>query len=149
MKRPRIVWLLIILLVSLALGGFSGAIPMLSDPVNGGYLQFGELLDLLPVPNLILPGLFLLVFMGIIPLLLAYALIARPTWKWAENIFRWNPHYWAWTATLVLVAILAAWLAYEGSLLGWWPITYITAFQGFLILLFAVLPGVRKYYFGS
>ena len=43
MKRPFTVWLLVLLLVSLALGGFSGGIPMLADPQSGGYLILGLL----------------------------------------------------------------------------------------------------------
>ena len=119
---------------------------MLADPVSGGYLQFEDLLPLLPVSNFILPGLFLLIFMGIFPLVIAYALIFRPTWSWADKALNWSKHYWAWTATLVLVAGIAIWLGYEGWLVGWWPITTITAVQGILILLFAVIPSVRKFY---
>jgi len=146
MQRPFMLWPLIFVLLFLALGGFSGGIPMLTDPANGGYLQFAELLPLLPVSNLILPGLFLFVVMGLFPLLLAYALIARPAWNRVDSFFRWSKHYWAWTATLILVAIIAIWLAFEGWLLGWWPITYATAVIGFLILLFAMVPSVRKFY---
>ena len=49
MKRPFMLWPLIFCLFFLSLGGFSGGIPMLADPANGGYLQFGDLLPLLPV----------------------------------------------------------------------------------------------------
>ena len=146
MKKPFLLWPLICVLVFLALGGFSGGIPMLMDPANGGYLQFADLLPLLPVSNLILPGLFLLIVMGLYPLLLAYALIARPTWKWIDRLFQWSKHYWAWTATLIFVAIIALWLIYEGWLIDWFPITYITAVLGLLIFLIAMLPSVRKFY---
>jgi hypothetical protein len=139
-------WSLIIVLISFALGGFSGGIPMLADPVNGGYLQFADILPLLPVPNLVLPGLFLIAVMGLFPLFLVYALIARPEWTWLDRFFQWSKHYWAWTGTLILVAIIAIWLAYEGWLIGWFPITYFTAIQGLLILLFAMVPSVRKFY---
>jgi len=146
MHRPFMIWPLILVLLFLALGGFSGGIPMLADPANGGYLQFGDMLPLLPVSNFILPGLFLLFGMGLFPLVLAYTLIAHPDWHWVNRLFQWSKHYWAWTATLILVVIIAIWLAYEGSLLGWWPITYATAVIGGLILLFAMLPGIRKFY---
>ena len=146
MKRPLMLLPLIFVLVFLSLGGFSGAIPMLADPVSGGYLQFEELLPLLPVSNFILPGLFLLSFMGIYPLLLVYGLIARPTWPWVDKLFGWSKHYWAWTGCIILAVVIAIWLGYEGWLVGWWPITFFTAALGALILLIAIIPGVRNYY---
>jgi hypothetical protein len=145
-RRPVMLWPLIFVLLCLSLGGFSGGIPMLADPTQGGYLQFADLLPLLPVSNFVLPGLFLFVGMGLFPLLLIFALIVRPDWNWVEKLFQWSKHYWAWTATLILVLIIAVWLAYEGWLLGWWPITYATAVMGFFIFLFAMMPRVQKYY---
>ncbi|MGB2964520.1 MAG: hypothetical protein WBB69_11100 [Anaerolineales bacterium] len=146
MKRPFMLWVLLIVLVLLSVGGFSGAIPMLADPVSGGYLDFEELLPLLPVSSFFLPGLFLLIYMGFIPLLLVYGLIARPRWSWLDRSFTWSGHHWAWTGTIILSAGIAIWLAYEGWLVGWWPITIITAVQGGLILLIALIPNLRKYY---
>ena len=146
MKRPFMLWPLILVLVFLALGGFSGGIPMLADPANGGYLQFGEILQDLPVSNFILPGLFLLTVMGIFPLFLAYGLIVRPNWRWLDRLFQWSGHHWAWTGCLVLVGIIAIWLAYEGRLIGWFPITYITAILGLLIFLFTMAPSMRNFY---
>ena len=146
MKRPITVWLLVLLLVSLALGGFSGGIPMLADPQSGGYLDFGHLLAELPVSNFILPGLFLSLFLGFVPLILVYGLIAKPDWPWLDRYFKWSKHHWSWTGTIFQVIGLALWLFVEWLMIGWWPITTITAVQGALILFVAVLPGLRKYY---
>ena len=146
MRRPFMLWPLIIVLIFFAGGGFYGGIAMLMDPETGGSLQFADLLPLLPVSNFILPGLFLLVAMGMLPLLLAYALIARPDWPWVDSLFRWSHYYWAWTGTLIFVAVLAVWLIVEGLLVGFFPITYFTAGEGLLILLLALLPSVRTFY---
>lgn len=146
MKRPFMLWPLFLTLVFLAMGGFSGGIPMLADPANGGYLNFGEMLPDLPVSNFILPGLFLLIVMGIFPLFLAYGLIARPSWRWLDRLFQWSKHHWSWTGCLVLVGITAIWLGYEGWLVGWWPITYATAVMGGVILIIIITPSVRKFY---
>ncbi len=146
MQRPIMLWPLVICLLILAFGGgLAGGIMMLLDP-SGELLGVAEVLPLLPVPNFILPGLFLLVVMGLFPLLLAIALVTRPNWSWADSLLQWSNHYWAWTATLILVAILALWLLYEVWLIGFFPITYVTAVIGLLILLFALIPGVRRYY---
>ena len=146
LKRPLMLWPLIIVLILLSLGGFSGGIPMLIDPLSGGYLNFEDLLPLLPVSNLILPGLFLIAYMGLFPLLLVYGLIARPSWTIVDKYFLWSGHHWAWTGSIILSAGIAIWLGYEGWLVGWWPITTITAVQGGLILILALIPSVRKHY---
>jgi len=146
MKRPFLLWILILLLLSLSLGGFSGAIPMLADPANGGYLDFGHLLESLPVNNFILPGLFLLFFMSLFPLFLSYGLIAKPVWPWTEKFIGWSKHHWSWTGTIVLVIGTVVWLTVEGLMVGWWPITTITAVQAGLILMVALVPKLRKYY---
>ncbi len=145
MRRPFMLWPLVFFLLVLALGGFYGGIAMLTDP-TGRTLEVADVLPLLPVPNYILPGIFLLVVMGLFPLLLSFALIARPNWSWVDSLFQWSKYYWAWTATLILVAITAIWLVVESMLIGFFPITLITAVLGLFILLFALLPGVRKYY---
>jgi hypothetical protein len=146
MKRPFFVWVLALVLLLLSAGGFSGGIPMLADPANGGYLDFGEILALLPVSSLLLPGLFLLSFMGLLPLVLIYGLLARPVWPWLDSLFAWSRHHWSWTGTLFLAGGTAIWLLYEGSLVGWWPITIITAVQGLIIFLLTLIPRVRNYY---
>jgi hypothetical protein len=146
MKRPFALWLLLFSLIFLALGGLYGGIAMLTDP-SGNLLQMAEILPLLPVPDYTLPGLFLLLVMGVAPLFLTYALLARPAWKWADAISRWNNHHWAWTGTVALGVVLALWLVVEGFMIGFeWPIQYVTAVNGILILLFALVPSVRKYY---
>ena len=145
MKRSIALWFLLFWLVFLALGGLYGGITMLIDP-TGGMLQVSEILPQLPVSNFVLPGLFLLVVMGVWPLFLAYALFAQPNWQWVDSL-NWRGYHWAWAGTMVLCVVLALWLLVEGVLIGFlWPIQYVTAVNGLLILLFALLPRVRAYY---
>lgn len=146
MKHSFILWLLIFALLFLALGGLYGGIAMLADP-TGRSLQVNEILPLLPVTDFIFPGLFLLFVMGLGPLILIYGLLARPNWNWADKLSRWSGHYWSWTGTLVLGLLLAGWLGVQGLLIGFkWPIQYVTAVNGFLIILLALAPGIRKLY---
>ena len=146
MQRSYTFWLLLFFLLFLLLGGLYGGIAMLTDP-TGGSLQLTEILPLLPVSDYILPGIFLLVAMGLAPLLLAYGLLARPKWRWAEGMSRWSGNRRAWTGTLVLGVTLAAWLIIQGLLIGFkWTIQYITAVNGFLIVLLVLLPGIRRFH---
>jgi len=146
MKRPATLWILVFWLLFLALGGLYGGIAMLLDP-SGGSLQMTEVLLLLPVPNYVLPGLFLLGIMGMFPLFLVYGLLVRPNWLWTEFILSRTQYHWAWIGTVSLSIVLAIWLIVQGLLIGFqWPIQYVTAINGLLILLFAFLPSIRKFY---
>jgi len=144
MKRNAVVWLLIFALLFLAFGGFFGGIAMLLDP-SGSSLDMDAVLPMLPVPDYTLPGLFLLLVMGMGSLLLVYGLLARPRWRWAEAVTRWSGYHWAWTGTLALGIILCIWLIVQGLLIGFkWPIQYVTAANGLVIILLTLLPGVRS-----
>ena len=146
MQRPLTLWPLLFLLLFLGLGGLYGGIAMLSD-ATGGSLQLTEVLPLLPVPDYTLPGLFLLIVMGLAPLVLVHGLLTRPNWLWAETLSRWSGHHWAWTGTLGLGVTLAIWLVVQGLLIGFrWPIQYITAVNGLLIVLLVLVAGVRRFY---
>lgn len=146
MHRPFALWILAVSLVFLALGGLYGGIAMLTDP-SGGSLQMAEILPLLLVPNYILPGLFLIVVMGLAPLWLTYGLLMHPNWRWVDTWSRWSGYYWAWTGTLALGLVLMLWLIVQALLIGYrWPIQYVTTTNGLLILLLVSVPGVRKFF---
>lgn len=146
MKHPLAVWILAFWLLFLAFGGLYGGISMLLDP-SGASLQMEAVLDLLPVSDYLLPGLFLLLVMGISPLALIYGLLARPDWPWLQSLLRRFGAHWAWVCTVLLGLGLLLWLAVQGFLIGFqWPIQYVTAANGLLILLFAFLPPVRAHY---
>jgi hypothetical protein len=146
MKRPISLWLLVFLLLFLSFGGFFGGLFMLLDP-TGRALGMDVVLPLLPVPDFVLPGLFLIVFMGIFPLVLVYGLIWKPDSKWADRITAWSGHYWAWTGVIFLGLVLMVWLGFQGVLIGFqWPIQYITLANGLLILMATIMPGIRRFY---
>ncbi|KUO61532.1 hypothetical protein APF79_01700 [bacterium BRH_c32] len=146
MKRPMAIWILIFWLLFLAFGGLYGGIAMLLEP-SGNLLQMTEVLQLLPVSNYLLPGLFLLFVMGVLPLFLIYGLFARPNWAWLESFFHKIEYHWAWSGTVILGVVLAIWLIVQGVLIGFkWAIQYVTAINGLFILLLVFLSPVRRYY---
>jgi hypothetical protein len=146
MKRPFSLWILVFFLVFLALGGFVGAYSFLTDP-TGNSLGMEKELALLPVPNYILPGLFLLLVMTITPLFLTFGLLARPDIPFIQIVFRFSPHHWSWTGTVVLGIGLMLWLVVEAYFIGFFaPIQYVTAINGLLILLMPFIPEIKKYY---
>jgi hypothetical protein len=145
MRKPITLRLLVASLIFLAFGGLYGGISMLTDP-TGKSLQMDSVLPKLLLPNYILPGIFLLLVMGLTPLVLAYSLVARPSWAWIQNLIPASQYHWAWLATLAIGIVLMVWLAVQAALIGFrWSIQYITATNGIVILFLTLLPGVRKY----
>jgi hypothetical protein len=146
MKRPLPLWILLLWLVFLAFGGLYGGIAMLIDP-SGDAMGVDVLLPLLPVPDFILPGLFLIFEMGLAPLVLVFGLLARPNWAWADALTRWSGHYWAWTGTLFLGFLLLLWLAVQAMLIGFTTgIQYVMLVNGVALPGFALWPSVRRLY---
>ena len=145
MKRPFSIWLLVITLIVLALGGLSGAYGFLSDPSGSG-MGMSEQLERLPVPDYTLPGVFLLVVMFIFPLLLAYGHLARPRWKFLDPLVTWSQQHWAWGGSLALGLGLVVWLVIQAFFIGFSaPIQWFTAFLAASILVNTLVPPTRKY----
>jgi len=143
-RRPLALWGLIGALAFLSLGGWYGGVAMLLDP-SGVALGMDEVLPRLPVADFVLPGLFLIVVMGIGPLVVAYGLRARPRWPVLAGVERASGRSWAWSAALALGLVLAAWLALQGALIGFrWPIQYVTAGNAAAIVALALSPAVQR-----
>ena len=97
------------------------------------------------MPNYVGPGVFLVVVMGLLPLALAFGLLARPDGRWAAAVARLSGHHWAWTGALVLGVVLLLWLAVQAWLIGFtWPIQFVTAGNAVAIVVLASLPAVRR-----
>lgn len=143
MGRRLALWALVVSLIFLAFGGLYGGLSMLRDP-SGAALGMDVVLPRLPVPNYVLPGVFLVVVMGLMPLGLAYGLLARPASPWAAAVARLSGHHWAWTGAIMLGVVLVLWLAVQAWMIGFsWPIQFVTAANAVAIVVLASLPAVR------
>jgi hypothetical protein len=136
---------------SFCIGEFYGGISFLSDPLQQNNTMNVPLsmLDGLFIHNFILPGLFLLIVIGIVPFLIAFGLTFRPVWVWTDALNRWTHRHWSWTAACLLSIILILWLGVEilimrsGKL---FPPQIATGALGFILFGLVWLPAVRKNY---
>jgi hypothetical protein len=131
-RKPFAVWALIADLIVLGLGGLYGGILFVLDPSGAAMGVPLSLLDGLPLPDFLLPGLFLLGVMGLAPLALVVAV-----WR------RWPR---TWQALMGLGAVLLLWLAGEFVLWGYQaPIQIITSVLCAGLLGFGLLPATRRW----
>lgn len=149
-RMPFLVSVLIALLIVLGIGGFYGGISFLVDPWQKGTMGVPlSILDGLFVHNFTLPGLFLFIVMGIVPILLVFGLIFRPVWKWTERLTGWSKWHWSWTGSLILSIVLILWLGFEILVMKsdmLYPPQIATGVLGFILLFVTLLPPVSNFY---
>lgn len=137
-SRPITVYLLMAALLFQGLSGVVGGIGLVSDP-SGGSLGFPvSWLDGSPFTDYLIPGLVLLIMLGIIPLIVLYGL--------------WKRLYWGWLGALLVGVALIIWIGVEILIIGYQPqppLQLIYGILGLIIVILALLPGVRSFYLTS
>lgn len=135
---PASVYLLIVGLAFQGLSGLLGGIGLIVDP-TGTLLQIPvEWLDGSPFESYLIPGLVLLLVLGIGPLAVLYGLWRRASWAWLG-------------ARLVSVALLV-WIGVEVLVIGYQPeppLQLIYGLLGVVLLAASLVPSVRWYCGGA
>lgn len=137
MKRQSILIIMImVLLVVIGVGGIVGGSAMLMQP-DGSLLHLEQILDQLPVTSFILPGLFLLGFMGFLPLLLASLWFRYTSSSTADSTRYPNALHRVWMLTRFFALAIVCWLVVQTAYIGLhWPAQWMTgALAGLLLIL--------------
>lgn len=147
--KPAAVRILIATEAVFAIAGFASAFGLVFSPSGKGMGLSLDLLDNTPVGDFTLVGLFFLAFYGVLPTLAAYGLLTKKRWRWTDVVNRWTGQHWAWTASVVVGAMLLLWIAVEIALLGFLSgiggiLQVVMAVLGVWILALAFLPSVRS-----
>ena len=133
--RPALLYALLIGLLFQGLSGIIGGVGLLADP-TGAALQIPiQWLEGSPFTDYLIPGLVLLLVLGVFPLIVVYGL--------------WTRRYWAWPAALGVGVALVVWIGVEVLVIGYHtqpPLQLIYGSLGVVLLGIALLPPVRRYY---
>jgi len=119
-----------------AVGGIPSGIGMIRDPVNNIGMPL-SMLEGSPFGDYLIPGLILLIVLGLFPLVVLYGLIRR--------------YQWAWWCALAVGAGLVIWIATEIALLGFLPGTGIVlqivfGLVGAAIIVLALVRPTRRFF---
>lgn len=145
-KRPPVVIVLAMLLFLLSTGGFYGGIMLLMD-ISGGKLGTPlSMLDHLPIDTFLLPGLTLLIFMGIIPLIATLGVLRRELFPFFNRFRLLKSFTWAYCASVFTGIFLVGWTAGEIILWGVNSLSVIYLLWGVFLLLICLIPKIRDYY---
>lgn len=145
-KIPLVVYILWILIGFQTLQGLAGGMFMLLDPTGRSLRMPMIFLMGSPFQDYFVPGLFLLIFLGILPLLSLIGLMTK-SWKWPNILNIYKDRQWGWTFSLYVGLTLILWMDMQISFIGYWhSIQTFHSINGVVILIFTLLPPVMKYY---
>jgi hypothetical protein len=144
--RPRALWPLLAMMGILSIGGFIGGISFVADPTGDGIGAHVSWLDQTPVSDFLLPGLFLLVVYGLVPLLLMCGLVWRFSPGFLRRLNGRIGHQWSWAGTIAVGSVLMSWIVYEFTVLPERMVLQpILLAVGALMVAIPLLPSIRRY----
>jgi uncharacterized BrkB/YihY/UPF0761 family membrane protein len=128
MRRPRLLRPLIVLLVLLGIGGIFGGAALVISP-SGKLLHVAGAVDPSPFSDFLIPGLVLLLLLGVAPLVVA--IFVRKGRRWA-----WFGSFAIGCALIIFEIVEVLIIGYNVQQLIWGPV-------GALIVLLTITPAVQ------
>ena len=98
-----------------------------------------------PFSDFLIPGLILLVVLGVFPGILSFAVIRRPQWKAFGILNLYRGIHWSWCYSLYLGIMLIVWILLEIVWVGYDLLQTIYGLLGLAILIAALLPGTMSH----
>jgi hypothetical protein len=80
-RRPRTLWALMVLTAVQIIGATAGGVGLVQDPINNIGMSL-SLLDGTPFKDYLIPGLILLIVVGLFPIVPLVGLVMRRRWGW-------------------------------------------------------------------
>jgi hypothetical protein len=138
---------LIFLLGFLGLGAIGGGGVLMLSP-SGEMLKMPvSAIEGSPFQSFLIPGFILFTVLGIVPLILIYALIKKPFWRLPEFFNLFTDMHWAWSFCIYTGFALIIWIQTEMTYMKMVHWSH-SLYMGFAIILLLVtlLPEMRILY---
>ena len=104
---------LIFLLGFLGFGAIGGGGVLISSPSGELMGMPLSIIQNSPFASFLIPGIILFTLLGIMPVMLMYALIKKPKWQVPEFFNVFNDMYWAWSYSIYTGFALIIWIQTE------------------------------------
>ncbi|MGF9698580.1 hypothetical protein [Paenibacillus sp. MABNR03] len=143
----RLSWVLIILQGFLGIGAIVGGGALIIDP-SGSLLNMpNSLLEHSPFGNFLLPGIILLLVLGVMPIVIAISLIVPFHWGIGGKLNLYPDRYWAWTFSLYTGFALHIWIMVQVYWIQNVTVIHLIYFAwGVVIQVVTLLPRVQRRY---
>lgn len=146
-KKPALVYLLMALMLFQAISALPSALLLIIKP--SGQLLGMPLSHLQhsPFNNFLIPGLFLFIVLGIIPLTTFIGLIRQFPFNLFETLNIYKEQHWSWTFSYYIGIILILWINIQLMMIRQWGFLHLLySLLGLIIIIVAQYPSVVKYY---
>jgi hypothetical protein len=146
-KVPYETYLLAALLIFLSLGAIYGGISLVFDSSGENlHLKIDNYFNY-PFKDFMVPGVFLFIVFGILPLLLIYPLFTKPKLPWANAFNIYRKRHWAWTYPVYIGIILVIWIDLQILMIGYYHfIQILFSLLGLSIIVISLLPKHMGFY---
>ncbi|WP_435922187.1 hypothetical protein [Paenibacillus sp. DYY-L-2] len=146
-KKPITVWLLIGPHGFLGFGAVYGGGAFVIDP-SGQLLRIPtEMMQVPLFPDYLIPGLLLLVLLGLCPLGVMVSLLLRKPWTMGERLNIFRAAHWSWSFSLYIGFALLVWIMVQLYILkATYAIHIVYMTLGLAIQAVTLLPSVRGFY---
>ncbi|MFX3646750.1 MAG: hypothetical protein ACE3K2_16950 [Paenibacillus sp.] len=140
-------WLLILMHGILGVGAIVGGSMLIINP-TGNMVNLPESLLLnSPFSSFLFPGIILLLVLGVMPIMIAIALIRYTPWALGERLNLYPDRYWAWTFSLYTGFALIIWIMAQVYWIQDVSIIHLVYFAwGVGIQVVTLLPAVQRIY---
>ena len=146
-KKSISIYILIGLVVVQGLSAIPSAIILLLD-TSGTMLGVGPgILESSPFSTYTIPALFLLVVLGLFPVVIAFGLIKEPAIRFAERLNIYHDYHWSWTCSFYLGLIMIMWINIQLYFIKSYSILHVVvSMMGVAIIIFSHMPATKVYY---
>lgn len=146
-KKPITVYILTFFVFFLAISGLIGGFSLVISS-DGALSQMPlSMLEGSPFTSYLIPGLILLIILGIFPSLVTIGLIWKYNWKIFNFLNIYKDHHWSWICSVYSGIVLIIWIDFQIMFIGYGHyIQFIYALLGVIIVILSLIPSVNKYY---
>lgn len=105
--------ILMLLQIFLGIGAIFGGGGLVLDTSGELIMMPIEMLDNTPFKSFLVPGIILLIILGITPIVISYGLVWKGNWQFAEKFNLFKTMHWSWAWSLYIGFALIIWITIQ------------------------------------
>lgn len=146
MKKPILIYPLILLILFVSIGALFGGFSLISDP-SGSSLKLPEnyLKDSF-FKDYFIPGIILFSVLGVIPLILIYGIFMKNSLNFLNKFRVYKDLLWQWNFLVYYGFGLIIWINVQIMFVPYFILQPIISLIGVLIIVLTFFNSIREYY---